>query len=462
MANTDNQNLLSYQIYLEDHSPIIIDTRPGTMMIRPSQTLPQQHGSIFVNLGVISRKSLFTWVHQTISDLQSFDLLKHNIPSEFWNSVFRVVQNHACIKDWIFARPRLVASGFYNSLPDYRAKGFYTAANVLDHARAIWKEIEKDLKDEEPDSFMKELFQQVFDIWLLKCFMNRVFKVARNEPRITQQEIFAELTQYTHSAPNIPGNSNPQPNLASNIPPNMNPRELNLASNFPGFVNPQLEALANFATGNHQFTLASGSGSNVRTATANNHGGGGQSTGIFRNANNLTMSANQRDAQHDGTNMSGVHNKRVGHQSNSSRNPNASQPVGNQVQLNQAELPGGAGSQYGQQGLIGRQIEGVGTTQLRRLAQKVNHGGPGNSSAGVGVTQKRSTFAGSGIDTVPDNPSKKFKVETDPAPADSFSSATKSDGPSTEMMHSGVPAETRDGKKVKNEKKIASSAEGEE
>ncbi|KAF7956471.1 hypothetical protein EAE96_003812 [Botrytis aclada] len=204
MANTTFRLNGAFRITLQPQRPIDIraDETCGSFDT-PQRPLLSGNYNV-LEVGVMSRQGIFAWVRAIINELQSFNLHSVNLVPALWGQLFKIIQNYAFFKRWIFSRPRSGPMGFLSLVHDPSEEQKYTAENVLGRAQIIWQEIEADLKDEEPDQFIGEIFQQVFHIWQYKCCMNNMLRDLRGHPRTTDRDGFVELMRYRVLRP-IPG-----------------------------------------------------------------------------------------------------------------------------------------------------------------------------------------------------------------------------------------------------------------
>ncbi|KAF7876758.1 hypothetical protein EAF04_001841 [Stromatinia cepivora] len=430
MANSDNEPDFSYRIYLQEQLSMDLHSNAGSVLLDSSQQemLTQRQGDKFVDIGIMPRQSLMAWVYGAINELESFELHRMNLKSAAWSQLYKIIKNHDIFKEWIYSRPRTDSSGFVISLRDYTSHPYYSSATVLGYSRSVWQKIERDLRDENPTRFMKELFQQVFNLWHFKCCINNMLRDLRGLPPTTPHDTYLELTRY--------------------ITPDIVP-------NNPNFPNPRPDsAPANIRVGGHSFNVTDPGSSPNGTAAANNQGKGRQSTYVSQNANNSQIAADARGKQHIDTNttpgqtriptvkferntgdntasrhipnMIEASNQGRGYQTGSSLTLNASQSTepnagaskGPHIKQEvndehdhgkQAEGPNGW-KQYIQQ------IIGVGKNQSVQPAAQSNSGVPSNSTINAGEIRKRPASSGSDTRAVPVHTNKKIKVEkTDPA-----------------------------------------------
>ncbi|TGO20606.1 hypothetical protein BPAE_0281g00060 [Botrytis paeoniae] len=196
MANAAFQRELAFRISLQPQCPIDIraDEICGSFDTPQKPLLSGNH--TVVEIGFMERQGIFAWVRGIISELQSFNLHSINLVPALWGQLFKIIQNHAFFKRWIFSRPRPGPMGFLTFVHDPSEELKYTAENVLGRAQIIWQEIEADLKDEEPNQFIGEIFQQVYHIWQYKGCMNNMLRDLRGHPRTTDSDGFIELMRY--------------------------------------------------------------------------------------------------------------------------------------------------------------------------------------------------------------------------------------------------------------------------
>ncbi|KAF5874697.1 uncharacterized protein Bfra_004712 [Botrytis fragariae] len=196
MANAATQRDLAFRISLHPQFPIDIraDEICGSFDTPQKPLLSGNH--TVVEIGIMERRGIFTWVRGIINELQSFNLNSINLVPALWGQLFKIVQNHAFFKRWIFSRPRPGPMGFLTFVHDPSEELKYTTENVLGRAQIIWQEIEADLKDEGPNQFISEIFHQVYHIWQYKCYMNNMLRDLRGRPRTTDRDGFIELMRY--------------------------------------------------------------------------------------------------------------------------------------------------------------------------------------------------------------------------------------------------------------------------
>lgn len=174
LANAATQREFAFRIFLQPQHPIDINATEICGSFNTPQKPPLSGNHTVTNVGTISRQGVFAWVRGIINELISFNLNSVNLVPALWGQLFKIIQNHSFFKRWIFSRPRPGPMGFLTVVHDPSEEMQYTGENVLGRAQIIWQEIEADLKNEEPNQFIGEIFQQVFHIWQYKCFMNNM------------------------------------------------------------------------------------------------------------------------------------------------------------------------------------------------------------------------------------------------------------------------------------------------
>ena len=174
LANAATQREFAFRIFLHPQRPIDINATEICGSFNTPQKPPLSGNHTVMNAGTISRQGIFAWVRGIINKLISFNLNSMNLVPALWGQLFKIIQNHSFFKRWIFSRPRPGPMGFLTVVHDPSEEMQYTGENVLGRAQIIWQEIEADLRNEEPNQFIGEIFQQVFHIWQYKCFMNNM------------------------------------------------------------------------------------------------------------------------------------------------------------------------------------------------------------------------------------------------------------------------------------------------
>ncbi|KAF7900200.1 uncharacterized protein EAF01_007503 [Botrytis porri] len=206
MPNAATQLELAFRISLKPNCPIHIRADELCGSFDTPQKPPLSRNHAVVEIGVMERRGIFAWVRGIINELQSFNLLSVNLVPALWGQLFKIVQNHAFFKRWIFSRPRPGPMGFLTFVHDPSQELNFTAEDVLGRAQIIWQEIEADLKGGEPNQFISEIFHQVYHIWQYKCCMNNMLRDMRGQPRTTDRDGFLELMRYRLPRPLPPGN----------------------------------------------------------------------------------------------------------------------------------------------------------------------------------------------------------------------------------------------------------------
>ncbi|TGO47282.1 hypothetical protein BCON_0285g00060 [Botryotinia convoluta] len=282
MANAATQREVAFRIFLQPQRPIDIRADEMCGSFDSPQKPPLSGNHTIVNAGAISRQGIFAWVRGILNELQSFNLHSINLVPALWGQLFKIIQNHSFFKRWIFSRPRPGPMGFLTFIHDPSEEQKYTADNVHGRAQIIWQEIEADLKDEEPNQFIGEIFQQVFHIWQYKCCMNNMLMDLRGHPRTTERDAVIEFMRYR-----LPRHAPPYPNYPAPAHQPAHP--------------PQNPAGADTGIVGHA-SIIGNPGNNPTHGATNTRTGARLSTGMSLAAGSLEISDNQSSGQSDNTN----------------------------------------------------------------------------------------------------------------------------------------------------------------
>ncbi|TGO72401.1 hypothetical protein BELL_0458g00040 [Botrytis elliptica] len=196
MANAAPRRELAFRIRLHPQCPIDIRADDICSSFDTPQKPLLSGNHTVVEIGLMERRGIFAWVRGIINELESFNLHSINLVPALWGQLFKIIQNHAFFKRWIFSRPRPGPMGFLAFVYDPSEEQKLTEENVLGRAQIIWQEIEADLKDEEPNQFIAEIFQQAYHIWQYKTCMNNMLRDFSGQPRTTDRDGFLELMRY--------------------------------------------------------------------------------------------------------------------------------------------------------------------------------------------------------------------------------------------------------------------------
>ncbi|KAM0132074.1 hypothetical protein ACHAP3_006510 [Botrytis cinerea] len=293
LANAATQREFAFRIFLHPQRPIDINATEICGSFNTPQKPPLSGNHTVMNAGTISRQGIFAWVRGIINELISFNLNSMNLVPALWGQLFKIIQNHSFFKRWIFSRPRPGPMGFLTVVHDPSEEMQYTGENVLGRAQIIWQEIEADLKNEEPNQFIGEIFQQVFHIWQYKCFMNNMLMDMRGRPRTTERDAFSELVRYVLSRP-LPLHNHPAPQIN---PPAPAPQVTAYQPAHP----PQNLVGADVGIVGHPSIIGNPGNSPTRGASGA-RAGAGPVTGVSMAAGTLEISDDESSGQSDNTN----------------------------------------------------------------------------------------------------------------------------------------------------------------